>query len=92
MIYYKTTRHILAVASLLSVGSLFAQEAPQTGKETWRFQLTPYVWLTGMQGDIRPSRSLPVAHVSQSFSDVLSNVDAAVFLSGTARKGHYVLH
>lgn len=48
--------------------------------------------MTGLQGDIRPARHAPTAHVSQSFSDVLSDLDAAVFLNATARKGRHVLH
>jgi hypothetical protein len=92
MTYYKITRRILVAVSLLSVGSLYAQEAAQPGENAWRLQLTPYVWMTGLQGEIRPNHSMPTAHVSQSFSDVLSNLDAATFLSGTARKGRYVLH
>ncbi len=32
------------------------------------------------------------AHVEQSFSDILENLDAAFFVSGTARQGRWVLH
>src|SRR5690606_18413011 len=42
-------------------------------------------------GTIRPFRGAPTANVAKSFSDVLDNLDAAVFLTGTARKGRYVL-
>lgn len=57
----------------------------------WRFQVTPYVWMTGLKGDLRLSPRLPTAHVSQSFSDVLSDLKAAAFLNGTARRDRYVL-
>lgn len=80
---------VAAAAGLLSAGVAQAQ-APQSA-DAWRFQITPYVWMTGLQGDIRPTHNAPTAHVSQSFSDVLSNLDTAAFLSGTARQGRYVL-
>lgn len=65
--------------------------SPGADTEGWRFQLTPYVWMTGLKGDIRVARNAPTAHVSQSFTDVLNDLDAAAFLNGTARKGRYVL-
>lgn len=85
-------RPVLAAIGLLCASSVYAQDAAPQGDVTWHFQLTPYVWMTGLKADIRASNHLPTAHVSQSFSDVLSDLDAAFFLSGTARKGRYVLH
>lgn len=81
----------VAAACWLVAGAAQAQQPVATDAEPWRFQLTPYVWMTGLQGHIRVARNAPTAHVSQSFSDVLSDLDAAAFLSGTARKGRYVL-
>jgi hypothetical protein len=60
--------------------------------EAWRFQLTPYVWMTGLDGHVQPFKGAPTAHVDKSFSDVLRNLKAAAFLTGTARKGPWVLH
>lgn len=68
-----------------------AQPLPDSGPSAWHFQLTPYVWMTGLKGDLQLGASGPAAHVSQSFSDVLHDLDAAVFLSGTARKERYVV-
>lgn len=66
--------------------------AQTTYHEAWRFQLTPYVWMAGLDGHIKPFRGAPTAHVNQSFSEILENLDAAFFLSGTARQGRWVLH
>lgn len=85
-------RLLSTAALLLPLGSAIAQEPDPVGADTWRFQITPYVWMTGLQGDIRPSAGLPTVHISQPFSDVIKHLDAAAFLSGTARKGRYVLH
>ncbi len=38
-----------------------------------------------------PFQGAPEAHVDKSFSDLLENLDAASFLTGTARRGRYVL-
>lgn len=82
-----------AVAAL-ALGLLGTQAWAQdkAAADAWRFQLTPYVWLTGLDGSVRPFKGAPTAHVNKSFSDVLDKLDAAAFLNGTARKGHYVLH
>lgn len=78
---------------MLCMGSAHAQLQPKESvpASPWRFQVTPYVWLTGLRGELQLSPRLPQVHVSQSFSDVLSDLKAAAFLSGTARRGHYVL-
>ncbi len=78
----------------LSLVSSVSAQAPATvdaSSDRGHFQLTPYVWMTGLDGHIRPFRGAPTAHVDRSFSDVLSSLDAAAFLTGTARKGRYVL-
>lgn len=63
----------------------------QTDNDEWRFQLTPYVWFSGLSGDIRPIENGPTASTSLSFSDVLDDLDSAFFLAGSARKGRWVL-
>lgn len=83
----------VATVSLLAMTSVQAQSSIE-GKginDPWRFQVSPYVWGAGMQGDVRPLRNAPTAHVKQSFFDVLEHLDAAVFLMGTARKGRFVM-
>lgn len=70
-------------------GEGIAQSLPN---DAWHFQLTPYVWLTGLDGRIQPFRGAPTAHVDKSFNDILDNLDAGFFLSGTARRGRWVLH
>lgn len=80
----------IALALLTTLGSAQAQISGAT-QDRWHWQLTPYVWMTGLHGDIHPGANLPSAHVSQSFSDVLDDLDAAFFLTGTARKDRYVV-
>lgn len=87
---------VLTLKSIILCGAVLALHGPATAQtdspEAWRFQLTPYVWMTGLDGRIKPLRGAPAAHVEQSFSDILENLDAAFFVSGTARQGRWVLH
>lgn len=83
-----------AAVVVLAVVALPAQSA-ETSEELasgWRFQATPYVWMTGLQGHVRPLRAAPRVHVDKSFSDVLDNLDAAFFLHATARKDRWLVH
>ena len=57
----------------------------------WRMQVTPYVWALGLKSTLGLAPNLPNVQVSQSFSDVLSDLKAAAFLNATARQGRYVL-
>jgi len=57
----------------------------------WRFQVTPYVWMSGLQGEVRPHRLAPLVEVDKSFSELFDNLDAAAFMTGTARRGDLVV-
>ena len=80
---------LLVLLGLLASTQVSAQESKAS--DAWRFQLTPYVWMSGLDGEVRPFNGAPTAHVDKSFSEVLKNLDAAAFVNGTARKGSYVL-
>jgi hypothetical protein len=59
-----------------------AQQAPRA--DGWQFALTPYVWFSGISGDVRTrSQRDPDVSVSASFGDLLSNLDGIPFM-GTA--------
>lgn len=90
----RTLKRALALSAsvwVFSSASAQTSAAADGGADAWRFQLTPYVWMTGLKGHVRPFQGAPTAHVDKSFSDVLESLDAAAFLTGTARKGPYVL-
>lgn len=76
---------VLATAVLPGVGS--AQQAPAG----WSFQLTPYVWATGLGGSLRPLAGGPKISIDKSFSDILEDLDIAFFITGLARKDRFVL-
>ncbi|MEX8193375.1 hypothetical protein [Comamonas guangdongensis] len=86
----KSLKAAALLATSLLLAPAHAQTAAETAGDAWRLQLTPYVWMTGLDGHIRPFRGAPTAHVDKSFSELLDKLDAAAFVTGTARKGRYV--
>lgn len=80
----------LALLGLLAAPVVMAQ-AEEAPAEAWRFQATPYVWMSGLQGDVRPFAAAPTLAVDKSFSELLESLETAAFLTGTARRGHWVL-
>jgi len=91
-----TQKNRITLAMLLTVAALpvcaQSQNVPDMAPKAWRFQATPYVWMTGLRGNVRPVQGAPTVHVNNSFSEVLENLDAAFFLNATARKDRWVLH
>ncbi|MGQ0565633.1 MAG: hypothetical protein ACT4OK_11255 [Gemmobacter sp.] len=81
-------RRTAAGACALLVVSLCPAAAQD---DRWQGQITPYVWASGVGGDITPFAGAPTISFDKSFSDVLEDSDGAFFLSGFARKGRFVL-
>ncbi|PVB60519.1 hypothetical protein DCO57_16845 [Labrenzia sp. 011] len=55
------------------------------------FQITPYVWATGLQGDVSPFRRVPTVQVEKSFSDIFDDLNFAGFVNLYGRYGRWVL-
>lgn len=58
-------------------------EAPQP-VASWpasTFQVTPYLWVTGLEGRISPFRRGPTLHVDKSFSDVMDSLKLGGFIN-----------
>ncbi|MGJ7456802.1 hypothetical protein ACR80S_12145 [Halomonas sp. MA07-2] len=89
----RTRQLPLALGLTLSLGLATPSLAADVGatQEAWRFQLTPYVWLAGLSGDVRPLAGAPTVSTSSSFSDVLDDLESAFFLTGSARRDRWVL-
>ncbi|MCC5975905.1 MAG: hypothetical protein JJT81_17910, partial [Rubellimicrobium sp.] len=77
-----------AAAALVAVAPRTA-EAQALGD--WSFQITPYVWFEGINGDITPGTGAPPLEIDASFSDILEDLNSAFFLHGLARSGDFVL-
>jgi len=58
--------------------------------DTWHFQLAPYGWLAGQNGQVATLPGLPPADIDVNFyDDILGNINGALMLVGEARKGCY---
>ncbi len=55
------------------------------------FQLTPYVWGTGVGGSVSPVAGGPRLKFKEGLSEVLDDLDSAFFLSGLYRQGRFVV-
>ncbi|MGG5890071.1 hypothetical protein ACLF3G_23335 [Falsiroseomonas sp. HC035] len=86
----ETTRRIdYAIAALLlATAPAAAQESVQT-VDSWRFSLTPYMWFSGVSGEValpRESRD-----VEADFGDILSSLQIGAMGIFEARRGRFGL-
>ncbi len=80
-----------AAAAAVALVAMTGMVGAQGFGPDWRAQVTPYVWGTGLGGDLRPRAGGPTVEIDKSFSDLLGDLDAALFLSGFARRDRFVL-
>jgi hypothetical protein len=59
--------------------------------DEWSFRLIPYVWMSGLSGDVATIPGAPEADIDMSFGDILENLDFAAFVVGEARRGDLFL-
>ncbi|MBP1806204.1 hypothetical protein [Rubellimicrobium aerolatum] len=64
--------------------------AAQDGRG-WNVQVTPYVWGSGVSGELTPLAGGPTLDFDESLSDVLEDLDGAFFLSAYARSERWVV-
>ena len=88
---------VLCGAVLVATQTLAAQSVAPEGEARrtssgWYAQVTPYAWATGIGGTVQPYSGGPTAHVAESFSDVMKDLDAAFFVNALIRKDAFVLH
>jgi hypothetical protein len=82
--------NLLIILLLLNIGSiqfLSAQdntEAETTTDDSWKFSVTPYLWMSNIKGDLTViNQNVPV---DLEFTDVLSNLKMAGMLHAEAKK------
>jgi hypothetical protein len=59
------------------------------GGAGWSFQLTPYLWMIGIDGELATLSGLPPVEVDWSFADVLDHLDFAFASLLEARRGAF---
>jgi len=74
-------------AGLASAGVQAPVAADQLVSDEWQFQVTPYLWGTALDGDVKVKgvKSSP----SISFRDILENLNYSMMVEGEARKGRF---
>ena len=76
----------LALAALIAVGI----GRPAAAQDEV-FQITPYVWGIGIDGSFKPLRNRPEEiKFREGLSDVLDDLDSALFVSAFYRNGRFV--
>ncbi len=65
--------------------------SPAQADENWQFQIAPYVWAAGMEGDVATLPGVPAASVDASFTDILEILNAAFMIAGEAHNGRFGL-
>lgn len=56
--------------------------------DAWQFEATPYLWASGMKGDVQAGR-LPKTAVDMSFGDILDTLDFGLMGAFEARNGRW---
>lgn len=72
------------------IASAIAPDARPMESDGWTFSFSPYFWAAGLSGDFGQF-GLPPVHLSQSFGDILSDLDFSTMMIGEARYGRYSL-
>lgn len=74
-------------ASAAQESGILGNTAPQSDR--WEFTAAPYVWMFGMDGDVRIRNT--TAEFDVDFDDILDNLDFAAMVQMEARKGPFGL-
>lgn len=76
---------ILIVSGLSAAAPAPAESAGQAS-DAWQFEIMPYLWAPGLQGDITAGNSIDGA-IDAIFSDILKSLDFALMGSFQIRRG-----
>jgi outer membrane protein OmpA-like peptidoglycan-associated protein len=82
--------HLIAAGLLMSVGLAANVHADETRTEGLNLELTPYFWAAGVDGKI--SGQNQSVNFDRSFSDIISNVDAAFMGLAVVSYDRFVLY
>ena len=79
------------IRRLVLAAALVLDLALPTAAQERVFQLTPYLWGTGVGGTVTPVAGGPTLRFEEGLGDILEDLDAAYFLSGLFRQDRIVL-
>lgn len=89
MTIFRTALRGLAATAMIA-GAL-AVTSTDAKAQDWSGQVTLYGWGAGVTGDFTPFSGAPNLSFDKSLSEVLEDLDGALFVTGLARRGDLVL-
>ncbi|MFA5593244.1 MAG: hypothetical protein WC989_08020 [Micavibrio sp.] len=89
---YVVTFFILVIFALQPAYAADANTNADAGTErsSHVLQVTPYIWATGLKGDISPFKRAPTVGVEKSFSDVMDDLNLGGFINLWGRYDNFV--
>jgi hypothetical protein len=84
----------MAGSACLSIGLLVAGSAHAddgAARDKWMFQMTPYLWLAGLNGTVGASANLPSTSIDANFGDIFGHLDAGFMALAEARRDRFVV-
>ena len=75
-----------AMRPILAAAALACMASDAGADQGWSFQLAPYLWVAGLDGEVAAA-PLPPVSVDAGFDEIVENMDIAFMLEGEARKG-----
>ena len=71
----------------VGVSGGWAEETDGAQADRWSFTIAPYVYMTGLQGDVGTLPPLPPPKVDASFGDIIKEINLGFMGTGELRKG-----
>lgn len=90
----------LTAGAIVAAGSVWAADpatkaqdasAPFSNSADRALQVTPYLWMSGIRGEVSPFRAGPTISIDKSFGDILDNLRFGGFLHVWHRNGPFVV-
>ena len=79
---------ITVVLAIILVSMAAAAETGSSQESTWQFDFTPYLWLAGIDGDVRSGR-FSTGGVEATFTDIFQDLNGAFLGTFEVRKGRW---
>lgn len=84
------TASLSILALVVAQAALAGQAAAQTDGPDQVVQVSPYLWATGIKGQVSPFRRGPTIGIEKGFSDVMEELELGGFLNIWARRDRFV--
>lgn len=82
---------IIGATMVILATSGTSQAGAKKTSDGWTFEVSPYLWMSGINGNVGIFQRVPPTSIDLSFSDIFNHIDwpAAVMVAGEARHGRF---